>query len=64
MVVELEKIVIVFEFKLDQSAESALQQIIEKKYADKFSKHGKHVVLIGASFSSKSRNVSEWKVQK
>ncbi|MBS0656358.1 MAG: ATP-binding protein [Verrucomicrobia bacterium] len=61
LVVELDRQVYIFEFKLDHTAQSALEQIVEKKYQEKYSKYGKQVVLIGASFSSHTRNISEFK---
>lgn len=53
----------VMEFKVDQDAEVALDQIKEKRYADAYLlEHGRRVIhLLGISFSSKSRSVAGWK---
>jgi len=61
LVVELENIIYIFEFKLDKGAKIALEQIEEKKYKEKYSKKGKEIALVGANFSSKTCNISEWK---
>ena len=61
LVVELPKITYIFEFKKDQSADTALKQIEEKNYAIKYSGKGKKLVLVGVNFSSESRNISDWK---
>ena len=55
--------VIIFEFKIDQPASLALQQIQEKKYAERFREAGKQTVLIGVSFSTEDRTVGEWVVE-
>ena len=52
----------VMEFKVDKSAETALRQIKEKRYADKFRlEKGKTIHLVGIAFSSTGHTVQEWK---
>ncbi len=53
----------VLEFKRDRSADDALAQIIDKDYASQYSVWAKtlKVHLVGICFSSKQRNISEWK---
>jgi hypothetical protein len=53
----------VFEFKLNQSAEIALDQIMRKEYFRKYSHSGKRVVVIGANLDSETRQISDWKQQ-
>ena len=49
-------------YKVDKSAEAALRQIKEKRYADKFRlEKGKTVHLLGIAFSSTGHTVQEWK---
>ncbi len=60
-VVELDDRIYLFEFKLDQSAEVALQQIKEREYYRKYQLHGKPITCVGANFSTKTRTVDEWK---
>ena len=55
--------VYVMEFKLDGSAEQALQQIEDKQYALPFAKDSRTVYKIGANFSSGTRNIDRWIVK-
>ena len=60
---ETNKYAYILECKRDESAETALAQIDEKRYAKKISAPEKSVVKIGANFSTKERNLTEWKVE-
>lgn len=51
------------EFKLNGTAEEALQQINEKQYAQPFASDGRRVVKIGVNFSSETRNIEKWVVE-
>ena len=51
------------EFKLDGSAEQALQQIGEKQYALPFAADSRKVFRIGVNFSSETRNIDRWIVE-
>ena len=53
-----------FEFKLsgNGSAEDALAQIKENRYAAQYKADGKKVVLIGSSFNEQTRTIKDWKV--
>lgn len=53
----------VIEFKLDQSAETALQQIKDKGYAEKYRADPRAKVLVGINFSSELKTVEGWKVE-
>ena len=59
-VVETPKHVYIFEFKLDGSAEKALQQIEEKGYARPYEADSRAVYKIGVSFSSETGTVEDW----
>lgn len=59
--VEVVDQIFLFEFKLDQSADAALQQIKAHKYANKYRRKGKGITLVGANFDSTTRQISEWK---
>ena len=63
MVVQTADYVYVMEFKLDGSAEQALQQIGEKQYALPFAADSRKVFRIGVNFSSETRNIDRWIVQ-
>lgn len=59
-VVETDKYIYVFEFKLDGSAEDALRQIEEKGYAMEYIKDNRLVKKIGCVFSSRTGTISDW----
>ena len=46
--------VYVMEFKCNQSADAAIQQIRDKKYAVKFQQSGKKVILLGINLIRRS----------
>jgi len=54
-----------FEFKLtgNGTAEDAIAQIKEKKYAAPYKASGKKIVLIGGSFDETLRTIKDWKVE-
>ena len=62
-IVETPKYIYIFEFKLDGTADEALQQIKDKGYATAFAADPRPLFRIGASFSSKTGTVEEWKVE-
>lgn len=59
-VIETEKCVYIFEFKLDGTAQEALRQIEEKGYARPYVADGRKVRLVGVNFSSKSGTIDDW----
>ncbi|MGP1445665.1 PD-(D/E)XK nuclease domain-containing protein, partial [Treponema sp.] len=56
--------VYIFEFKLsgNGSAEEALNQIKENRYAERYKADSKKIVLIGSSFDEQTRTIKDWKV--
>ena len=54
----------IIEFKLNDSKEAALQQIIDKDYAQKYRSQDKEIVLLGVEFNRKARNIGDFVVQK
>ena len=54
----------VFEFKLNGSAEAALQQIEEKGYSFPYGADGRKLVKVGVSFDAEQRNLGEWLIVK
>ncbi|MBQ7497872.1 MAG: AAA family ATPase [Selenomonas sp.] len=61
-VLETDKFVYIFEFKVDKSAKEALEQIEEKGYAEPFSADKRQLFKIGVNFDSETRSLSEWLV--
>ncbi len=62
-VIELAKHIFLFEFKLNGSADEALQQIKTHAYAQKYQGKGKPLTLIGANFDSAKRKITDWKAE-
>lgn len=62
MVVQTKDYIYIFEFKINQSADVALQQIDEKGYAAPFANDGRKVYKIGVNFSTETRRIEDWKV--
>jgi len=59
-IVETPQYVYIFEFKLDGTAQEALQQIADRGYAKAYEADRRRIYKIGASFSSKTGTVEEW----
>jgi hypothetical protein len=64
-VVKTADTVYIFEFKLsgNGSAEEALAQIKENRYAAQYKADEKKVVLIGSSFDEETRTIKDWKTE-
>ena len=64
VVVQLQDVVYVFEFKYDGTPEEALAQIDSKQYAIPYRADGRRVVKIGVNFDSSTRTIGGWKIAK
>ena len=53
----------VMEFKLDGSAEEALNQIEDRQYALPFASDPRRLFKIGVNFSSRTRNIEKWVIR-
>ena len=62
-IVETPDFVYIFEFKLDGTADEALQQIQEKGYAREYEADGRTLYRIGAVFSSETGTIEDWKTE-
>ena len=63
LLVKTDKYIYIMEFKLDGTAEQALQQINKKQYALPFETDPRKVYKIGANFCAKTRNLEQWIVE-
>ena len=63
LVLQTDRYVYVMEFKLDGTAEEALQQIENKRYALPFATDKRQVFRVGVNFSNRMRNIERWLVQ-
>lgn len=61
LVLQTDRFIYIMEFKLDGTTDKALQQIEEKDYALPFASDPRKLFKIGINFSTKTRNISEWK---
>lgn len=64
LTVETSQYIYIFEFKVDSTPEEALKQILEKKYWLKHLPSGKEIILIGADFSTKTRRLNGYLIDK
>ena len=60
-IVEMPQYIYIFEFKLDGTADEALQQIEDKGYAREYATDSRKLFRIGAVFSSETGTIGEWK---
>ena len=68
LLVQTNKVLYIFEFKLNGSAKKALQQILDKKYYEAYQAKNKNVnntqiKLVGVNFSSEAKNINEYLMQ-
>ena len=61
LTLKMPKGIYILELKYDDTADAALQQIDERGYADKYALDGRPITKVGLAFSSKERNITEWK---
>ena len=62
VVVQTADYVYIFELKIDQSADVALQQIEERAYAAPFLDDPRKLYKIGLNFSTETKRIDDWKV--
>lgn len=63
LILQTDKFIYIMEFKLNGTAEEALQQINEKHYAQPFENDGRKIFKIGVNFSAETRNIEKWIVE-
>ena len=61
-VIKTKTTIYIIEFKLSD-AETALQQIKDKKYHEKYLENKKQIILLGIGFNKNKRNIEDWKVE-
>ncbi|MDE7440683.1 MAG: ATP-binding protein [Muribaculaceae bacterium] len=62
-ILKTSKFIYIFEFKFGGTAEQALRQIKEKDYAGPFKMSEKKILLIGANFDKRKRNLGKWIIE-
>ena len=63
LVLQTDRYIYIMEFKLNGTAEEALQQIEDKQYALPFASDTRTLFRIGVNFSNETRNIDTWKIQ-
>ena len=61
LTLKMPKGIYIIELKYDDTADNALKQIDERGYSTKYALDGRSITKVGISFSSKERNITEWK---
>ncbi|MFN8672479.1 MAG: AAA family ATPase [Candidatus Sericytochromatia bacterium] len=61
-VVETDKYVYIFEFKMT-TATAGITQIKRKNYYESYLSKSKEIILVGVSFDSENKNIKEWKAE-
>ncbi|MFI5342943.1 MAG: PD-(D/E)XK nuclease domain-containing protein [Chlamydiales bacterium] len=55
--------IVIFEFKLDKTAEAAISQIKEKNYFQIYKHKRIPIYLAGINFNSELRTMDDWRVE-
>jgi len=55
--------VFVFEFKLDKTAEIALDQIKDRDYYRRYMNSGKRIILVGVNFDKDAGQIDKWTME-
>ena len=63
ILVQTKDYIYIFELKIDQSADAALKQIVEKGYAKPFAADPRKLFKIGLNFSTEKRCIDDWGVE-
>ncbi len=63
-VVELDETIYLFEFKLFDTAQAALDQIKTNRYFERFKNREKEIVAIGVAFDTQEKTISEWVIER
>jgi len=62
-VVKTEDRIFIIEFKINQSAQAAIQQIKDKQYADKYGDDKRETVLLGINFDTENKRIDDYVVE-
>ncbi len=63
LMVQTPKFLYLMEFKLDEPAENAIEQIKKRDYIQSYINVEKTIYLVGIGFSQKERNVAAWEAE-
>jgi PD-(D/E)XK nuclease superfamily len=60
-IVVTKKRIFLFEFKINESADAAIECVRERRYAENLRHRNMPITAIGVSFSTKTKGVADWK---
>ena len=63
LIAQTEDFIYLMEFKLDGTAENAIEQIKNREYAAAYKNFNKKIFLVGVNFSKEERNVESWECE-
>lgn len=63
MVLKTRRFIYIFELKVDNTPEAALNQIEEKGYANPYRHDDKKIIKIGANYSTATNNIDSWQIK-
>ena len=55
--------IFLIEFKIDQSAQVAIDQINSRNYSVKFEGDSRKILKVGINISSQIRTIDDWKIE-
>ena len=61
MILKTKTAIFIFEFKVNKTAEEALDQILQKEYQKQYTLDACQLILVGVNFDTKSRSLNDWK---
>ena len=57
-VIEMNEYIYVFELKINKDPQEALQQILDRKYYERYATSNKRIILVGLSFNTQDQKFS------
>jgi len=63
MVLFTDKAIFLIEFKVNKTSQEALDQINQRGYDIRFKDDGRRLVKVGVNLSTKSRTITDWKIE-
>jgi len=62
-VIKTDKIIYIFEFKLNKTPKEAIEQIKQREYYQKYLLENKTIKLIGVQFNQETGEIKEWEIE-
>lgn len=63
LVMKTKRFIYIFELKVDSTPQEAIDQILDRGYAEPYLHDGRKIIMIGATYSTKDNNISSWKIE-